>query len=270
LRAKANDVKDLPDWPLTPAVLTVAGYDPSSGAGITADLEVFRDHGVPGISAVTALTIQARSGVRRVEPVNPAFLLETLDLLAGEIKIVGMKIGMLATGELARTVTKFLLRSGIPRENVVLDPVIRSTSGAQLLDKEGVNHLMEEMLPQVGWVTPNVDEAVALTGEPALGRAQVPSLAQKLAQLGGPGLNVVVTGGHLDSPDDFLLETTGQQTWFPGTRVEPRSIHGSHGTGCVFSSALLCRLVLGDSPVEAVRRAKEAVVRRLLATPPAP
>lgn len=269
LRANLNDVKKMHESALTPAVLTIAGYDPSSGAGVTADLEVFRDHGVPGVSAISALTVQARSGVRRVEPLKSALLLETLELLAKEVGIAGVKIGMLATAELARTVTKFLLQTQIPREKVVLDPVIRSTSGAELLDSEGLQLLRQELLPLAGWVTPNVDEAAALSGEETSGREKVPELARRIAQLGGSGLNVVVTGGHLDPPDDFLLEAGGRETWFPGTRVEPTSLHGTHGTGCVFSSALLCRLVLGDGPMEAVRAAKEAVVRRLLAQPAA-
>ena len=264
MRVKTNDVKHLPEWALTSAILTVAGYDPSSGAGITADLEVFRDHGVRGVSAVTALTVQARSSVRRVDPTDSGILLETLDLLSKEVGIAGVKIGMLATAELARTVTKFLSRARIPRQKVVLDPVIRSTSGAELLDSEGVRVLRDELLPLAGWVTPNVDEAATLSGEETLGRSKVPDLARRIARLGGSGLNVVITGGHLEPPDDFLLEAGGQETWFPGTRVEARSVHGTHGTGCVFSSALLCRLVLGDGPIEAVRGAKDWVTERLL------
>lgn len=268
--SKANDVKHLAESAITPAVLTIAGYDPSSGAGVTADLEVFRNHGVRGVSAVTALTVQARSGVRRAEPVSAALLLETLELLEMEVGIAGVKIGMLATADLARAVTKFLLHAGIPRQRVVLDPVIRSSSGAELLDAEGVEVVREEMLPRVGWVTPNVEEAAVLAGDAfGIARAAVPAVAKRITRLGqsglgAPGLNVVVTGGHLDPPDDFLLEAGGRGTWFPGVRVEATSVHGTHGTGCVFSSALLCRLVLGDGPGEAVRGAKEYVTERLL------
>jgi hydroxymethylpyrimidine/phosphomethylpyrimidine kinase len=272
LLSKSNDVKHLPKSAIVPAVLTIAGYDPSSGAGVTADLEVFRNHGVWGLSAVTALTVQARTGVRRIEPVSEGLLLETIDLMAKEVEITGVKIGMLATAKLARAVTKFLLGAGIPPNRVVLDPVIRSSSGAELLEPEGVRVIREEMLPRIGWVTPNADEAGALAGIEAPDREKVPELARRIQDQGaspgkqrtGSGLNVVVTGGHLESPDDFLLEAGGQGTWFPGTRVEATSVHGTHGTGCVFSSALLCRLVLGDSPVDAVRRAKQYVTERLL------
>jgi hydroxymethylpyrimidine/phosphomethylpyrimidine kinase len=264
LRSKINDVKEMPGSALAPAVLTIAGYDPSSGAGVTADLQVFTSHGVLGVSAVTALTVQAKSGVRRAEPVSARLLQETLELLAETGSIGGVKIGMLATAELARVVTKFLGQLGISRDRVVLDPVIRSSSGAELLDPEGVRWMREEMLPRIGWITPNVDEAGILAGkgEP-VPKEEVPVVAQRLAGMGDGGLNVVVTGGHLEPPDDFLRTSEGEEFWFPGKRVEARGVHGSHGTGCVFSSALLCRLMLGDGKAEAVRGAKEAVVRRL-------
>ncbi len=263
MRVNSNDVKQMPELTLTPAVLTIAGYDPSSGAGITADLEVFRNHGVWGVSAVTALTAQAKSGVRRVEPTDAALLLETLDLLAKEVNIAGLKIGMLATAELAQAVTKFLLSIRIPREYIVLDPIVRSTSGAELLDPAGVQVIREELLPRVGWVTPNVDEAAILAQKESSSRENAPDLARAIALLGGPALNVVITGGHLDPPDDFLFESSGRETWIPGPRIEATSVHGTHGTGCVFSSALLCHLFLGDGPVAAVRAAKEYVRERL-------
>jgi hydroxymethylpyrimidine/phosphomethylpyrimidine kinase len=265
LPTKVNDVKEMPRWAITPVALTIAGYDPSSGAGVTADLQVFTSHGVSGVSAVTALTVQARSGVRRMEPVDAGLLQETLDLLAAEGRIGGVKIGMLGRANLVEVVTKFLCSAGIPREKVVLDPVIRSSSGAELLDAEGVRRLREELLPRVGWVTPNAGEAAILAGEEAFGGKEgVAGLARRVAELGGGGLHVVVTGGDREPPDDFLRAAAGEEVWVPGRRVEARGIHGTHGTGCVFSSALLCRLLLGDGPVEAVRGAKEAVVRRLL------
>jgi hydroxymethylpyrimidine/phosphomethylpyrimidine kinase len=260
---KPSVVKDMAELAITRRALTIAGYDPSSGAGITADLQVFTAHSVVGVSAVTALTVQSRTGVRRVEPVSAALLRETLDLLAEEGPIAGVKIGMLATAELVEVVTKFLSRVRIPRERVVLDPVIWSSSGAELLSAEGVGRLREGLLPLVGWITPNVAEAGILAEIEVSGKEGVPELAGRLAKLGGGGLNVVVTGGNLEPPDDFLRTDSGKEIWVPGQRVEARGVHGAHGTGCVFSSALLCRLVLGDSKVEAVRGAKAFVVRRL-------
>jgi hydroxymethylpyrimidine/phosphomethylpyrimidine kinase len=156
-------------------------------------------------------------------------------------------------------VARFLTRDGIPRGRVVLDPVLLSSSGAALLEPEGVGLLKTDLLGLVGWVTPNKDELGALTGEPRAERAQIPESARRLAE-SVPGLNVVVTGGHLDLPDDFLRTADGEETWFPGSRIDTTS---THGTGCVFSSALLCRLLAGDGPVEAVRGAKEFVRQAL-------
>ncbi len=199
----------------------------------------------------------------RVEPVSGGLLQESLDCLVGDGKIDGIKIGMLATKEAVGVVADFLRRSNIGRERIVLDPVIRATSGAELLEPEGVRRLVAELLPVVGWVTPNLDEAATLLGEGVVERDEVPHQARQLAALGGTGLNVVVTGGHLEQPDDLLRTAGGKEQWFPGTRAESRSIHGTHGTGCVFSSALLCRLLLGDGAAEAVAGAKAAVIRRL-------
>ncbi len=263
MRSKANLVKHLPDSPITRRLLTIAGYDPSSGAGVTADLQVFGSHGFSGVSAITALTVQGAKGVHRVEPVSPYLLAETLDFLAQNGTIDGIKIGMLGTAAAVAVVTNFLKRSPVARDRVVLDPVIRSSSGAELLESEGVRRLAGGLLPLVGWVTPNLDEAAALLQEPIAGREALPDQALRLAGQAGDGLNVVITGGHLEPPDDFLRTAAGEETWIPGRRVEPTSIHGAHGTGCVFSSALLCRLVLGDTHPDAVRRAKECVVRRL-------
>lgn len=270
LLLKANNVKHLVRSALAPAALTVAGYDPSSGAGITADLQVLTSHGVRGLSAVTALTVQSATRVTRVEPVNARLLQETLDLLAEDEAITAVKVGMLARAELVDVVTRFLGKLELSRERIVLDPVLRSSSGAELLDPEGVQRLVAELLPVVGWVTPNLAEAGILAGVEEPGREAVPGVARRIQSLGaghrapGTGLNVVVTGGHLDPPDDYLLTAEGEEQWFPGVRVEAGSVHGSHGTGCAFSSALLCRVMLGDGPVEAVAGAKAFVTERLL------
>lgn len=246
--------------------LTIAGFDPSSGAGISADLKVFSYHEVYGVAAITALTVQSTQGVRRVEPIWGRVLRETLECLAQDVnsgyaQFDGVKIGMLGSAENVRIVVAFLRTAGIPRERVVLDPVLRSSSGAELLDPVGVAVLRDDLLELVGWVTPNLDELSVLTREPLeqIGRDHIPELAARLAGM-APGLRIVVTGGHLYPPDDFLRTPDGEETWFPGTRVETTS---THGTGCVFSSALLCRILAGDDPVHAVGMAKTFVHRAL-------
>jgi len=259
----------LPAGVAASVLLTVAGFDPSSGAGITADLQVFWNHGFYGVSAITALTVQSARAVAGVEPVRGDFLRRTLDCLAADLPLSGAKIGMLGSTEVVSEVAAFLRGAGIDRERIVLDPVLQSSTGAELLEpSSAVENLRTELLPLVGWVTPNVNELAALTGQPVPDRAEVPALARELAYRAGPELNVVVTGGHLDPPDDYLLEASGRETWFPGKCIEARGIHGEHGTGCAFSSALLCRLVLGDGPAEAVAGAKAWVVRRLQAAKP--
>lgn len=267
LRHKPNDVKQLAREPIA---LTIAGLDPTGGAGATADLQVMAAHGVSAVTALTALTVQSTQRVRRVEPISGQILGETLTCLGEEEIILGVKIGMLGTGENVGIVAGWLPRSGVPRERVVLDPVMRSSSGAELLESAGVQRLLGELLPVVGWVTPNLEELASLTGSAAVpDRDGVPAMARKLARqvaVLNPGLNVVVTGGHLEPPDDYLLEAGGREAWFAGTRVEAHGIHGTHGTGCAFSTALLCRLMQGDGPEDAVRGAKAWVVRRLQGT----
>jgi len=175
-----------------------------------------------------------------------------------------VKIGMLATAEAVSEIARFLPESCIDRQRVVLDPVIRSSSGRELLNLEGVNRLRSELLPMVGWITPNLDELAVLIESGLLRREDIPAAAARLQELasqaGNPELHIVVTGGHLDHPDDFLRTPEGKEVWFSAERVETNS---THGTGCAVSSALLCRLIKGAGPNEAVAAAKEYVIAAL-------
>lgn len=265
LRPDAANVNRLPQTgAIRPVALTIAGFDPSSGAGITADLKVFAAHRIYGVSAITALTVQSSQGVRRTCPVSGNLLAETLQCLAEDLPLTGVKIGMLGSSSAVGVVADFLRSAGIAGERIVLDPVIRSSSGAELLDAQGTETLRQKLLPMVGWVTPNVEELSALLGAEPAGRDRLPQLAGKLASY-APDLNVVVTGGHLNPPNDFLRTSGGEEHWFPGERVETTS---THGTGCAFSSALLCRLLCGEHPVEAVRQAKAFVTQALTSAIP--
>jgi hydroxymethylpyrimidine/phosphomethylpyrimidine kinase len=136
--------------PAPKVALTVAGFDPSSGAGITPDLKVFEKYDIYGIAAITALTVQSTQGVRRVEPVPGRLLRQTLECLAEDLPIAGVKIGMLGSAEAIREVARFLTRGSIPRERAVLDPVLVSSSGAALLDPAAVHILKKELLGLVG------------------------------------------------------------------------------------------------------------------------
>jgi hydroxymethylpyrimidine/phosphomethylpyrimidine kinase len=245
--------------------LTIAGFDPGSGAGITADLKTFAAHGIYGVACISALTVQSTLGVRAVETLPAVMVRRTLECLAEDIFLAGVKIGMLGNSPLVREVSAFLAaQSGaIPRDRIVLDPVLRSTSGTELIDQEGVNLLRQELLRRVGWITPNVDELAILAGG-NFGREGVPAAAARLqamaARLGNHELNVVVTGGHLERPDDFLLTVAGEGKWLDGERVVTNA---THGTGCAFSSALLCELITGRSPGEGVIAAKAYVTEAL-------
>ena len=249
-------------------VLTIAGFDPSSGAGVTADLMVFAAHGLFGTCAITALTVQSTTGVRSVHPVSGEILTATLDCLSLDLPPAGVKVGMLATAANVRAVANYLssLRRSNPQVPVVLDPIIRSSSGRELLDAEGVTFLREILLPCLNWITPNLDELRVWTGRQTLQREDIPEACRLLQrQVPGKTLGVLATGGHLEPPDDFLLTPTGEEIWLPGTRVETRA---THGTGCALSSAFLSRLVLGAPPAEAARAAKQYVATALQTATP--
>ena len=247
-------------------VLTIAGFDPSSGAGVTADLMVFAAHGLFGTSCVTGLTVQSTMGVRATTPVSADIVHDTLDCLQSDLPLAGIKIGMLATAANVAMVSEFLemLRAVDRRVPVVLDPVVRSSSGRELLDPEGVSVLRRRLLPLVDWATPNLQEAGVLTGRTVRRREEMLDAA-KVLQAMGEGLNVVVTGGHLDPPDDLLLSASGEVVWLPGEKIVSRS---THGTGCAFSSALLSRIVLGDQTTIAAVMAKRYVAEAIRTATP--
>jgi hydroxymethylpyrimidine/phosphomethylpyrimidine kinase len=247
-------------------VLTIAGFDPSSGAGVTADLMVFAAHGLFGTSCITGLTVQSTVGVRATMPVSPEMVKATLDCLAGDLPPVGIKIGMLATAANVMVVAEFLsgLRVEKERVPVLLDPVLRSSSGRALLDAEGMTVMRESLLPLVDWVTPNLEELGVLTGRAVRRREDMPEAALALQEMGWE-LNVVVTGGHLNPPDDLLVPAEGEMLWLPGKQMVSRS---THGTGCAFSSALLSRLVLGDGVKDAAAMAKRYVAEAIRSATP--
>ncbi len=242
--------------------LTIAGFDPSSGAGITADLMVFAAHGLFGTSCVTALTVQSTLGVAATHPVDAKIVGATLEYLHADLPPAGVKLGMLATAATVRTVVEYLELH--PELLVVLDPVLRSTSGQQLLSSEGVDLMQERLLALTDWITPNLDELALLTGSPVT-RPEHMLLAAHRLQETYRGLTVLVTGGHLPSPDDLLVTPDGQEHWLPGERIET---HATHGTGCALSSALLSRLLLGDSAPAAAVAAKRYVARAMRTAEP--
>lgn len=238
-----------------PIVLTIAGFDPSSGAGITADIKTIAAHGCYGVACITALTVQSTTGVKKVSAVNPETVTITLEELARDLDIAAVKIGMLGSGKVVRAVIDFLSRNKPPK--VVLDPVLKSTSGRDLVDASGAKLMAEKLLSLSELITPNVEEASALTGLPVTGPEQMKHAAVKLHRMGAP--NVVVTGGHLEQAIDFLsFSSRGnfEQQLFKAERQRSSS---THGTGCAFSTAIACHLACGRGVPEAVLLAKAYV-----------
>ena len=242
--------------PETPTViLTIAGFDPSSGAGITADIKTIAAHGCYGVACITAITVQSTAGVLRVEPCDPELVSATLDELAADMKIAGVHIGMLGSAKVARAVAQFLRRKKL--ENIVLDPILRSSSGADLLDREGTRLLTSELLPLATVVTPNVDEASVLTGLPVTSVDQMRAAAGKLHEMGAA--SVVVTGGHLEKALDLLSFQTRRGVEQEIFKSERQRSNSTHGTGCAFATAMACHLALDRGLPEAVLLAKAYV-----------
>ena len=238
-----------------PTVLTIAGFDPSSGAGITADIKTIAAHGCYGVAVITALTVQSTQGVRRVQPVDPMLFGDSLEELTGDVKVSAVHIGMLGSGEIAGKVADFFQKKRLP--NIVIDPVLRSSSGAELLDEPGIRVLAERLLPLASVITPNAEEAAALTGRagtPIVTPEDVREAARRLHQLGAK--RVVITGGHLEKATDVLSIDGSTLQTFKAERVNSDC---THGTGCAFSNAIACHLAQGRAVEEAVLLAKAFV-----------
>jgi hydroxymethylpyrimidine/phosphomethylpyrimidine kinase len=238
-----------------PVVLSIAGFDPSSGAGVTADVKTIAAHGCYGVACITALTVQSTAGVKRVEAVTPELIAETLEELSADLDIAAVHIGILGSGKVARAVSEFLAQSELG--NVVLDPIIKSSSGSDLTDAPGLRLLVERLLPQATVITPNVDEAATLTGLAVTNLEQMRVAAARLHEMGATA--VVITGGHLDKAIDLLSFTSRhgtEQEVFKSNRMESKS---THGTGCAFSTAMACHLARGRGLPEAVLLSKTYV-----------
>ena len=252
-------------------VLTIAGFDPSSGAGVTADIKTIAAHGCYGVACITALTVQSTAGVRRVEAVDPGLVTETLEELASDVSIAALRIGMLGSAKVVRAVAEFLGsgsgKAGPDRlPNVVLDPILRSSSGADLLDAAGIRLLIEKLIPLADVVTPNVDEAAVLTGLKVTDLDEMRAAAAKLHSMGSAA--VVITGGHLEKAIDLLSFTTQDGVQEEVFKAERQRSNSTHGTGCAFATAMACHLALGRGLAEAALLAKTYVSAAIAAGHP--
>jgi len=229
-----------------PCALSIAGSDSGGGAGIQADLKAFARCGVHGATAITAITVQNTVEVRKVYPLPPEAIIEQVAVVAEDIGVDAVKIGMLGNVATIDAVAEALGRTG--RAPVVIDPVMVAESGSRLLDEDAVAALREILLPRAAVVTPNVPEARVLSGlgEDATGE----QLARAVRELGPAA--VVVTGGHREEAIDVFFDGD-QLVEIPGERYPDGAAHGS---GCTHSSALAAHLALGFPPLEAAQRAK--------------
>ena len=255
-----------------PVVLTIAGFDPSSGAGVTADIKTIAAHGCYGVACITAMTVQSTAGVRRVEAVDPSLVTETLEELASDVPIAAVHIGMLCSAKVVRAVVEFLGqrsgKAGLPNKlpNVVLDPILKSSSGADLLDAAGTRLLIEKLIPLADVVTPNVDEAAVLTGLKVTDLDEMRAAVAKFHQMGSAA--VVITGGHLEKAIDLLSFTTKNGVEEEVFKAERQRSNSTHGTGCAFATAIACHLALDRGLAEATLLAKTFVTAAIAAGHP--
>lgn len=256
-------------------VLSIAGFDPASGAGVTADIKTIAAHGCYGVACISAMTVQSTSGVRRVEPADPVLVTDTLEELAADLEIAAVRIGMLGSGKVVKAVADFLSgrppgkssahpsgASGSPLgraclPNVVLDPILKSSSGADLLDAAGAKLLMERLLPLADVITPNIDEAATLTGLKVRDLEEMKAACGKLHDMGASAM--VITGGHLEKAVDLLSFTTKHGVQQEIFKAERQRSNSTHGTGCAFATALACHLALDRGIAEAALLAKTYV-----------
>lgn len=242
-------------------VLSIAGSDPSGGAGIQADLKAFSARGVYGMAVITALTAQNTQGVSAVHPVPPDFVAEQIRMVFADVRVDAVKIGMIANAAIAEAVAEAL--SSHRHVPVVLDPVMIAKGGAALLDPQAVAALNHALLPCATLLTPNLPEAAALLGcSEAKNRAEMEDQGRRLLALGPSA--VLVKGGHLlaqDSPD--VLVTSDGVSWLEAQRVETAN---THGTGCTLSSALAAEIGKGRLPFEAAVTAKAYLAAAIAAS----
>ena len=237
-----------------PRLLSIAGSDSGGGAGIQADLKTFAALGCYGMTAITALTAQNTLGVRAIHGVPPEILRDQIDAVVEDIGVDAVKIGMLHSPQIVRTVAAAIDRHRL--QNVVLDPVMVATSGALLIDSPAIAVLARELFRRAAVVTPNLDEASLLVGRVVDSEVGMEAAARILRSMGAPA--VLLKGGHLTGGvvSDLLMTPDGDVHWMRAPRIQTDN---SHGTGCTLSSAVAAYLALGASLLEAVQSARAYV-----------
>ena len=238
--------------------LTIAGSDPTGGAGVQLDIRVFHRFGVHGLSVITSITAQNTTGVRSIRPLEAAAVREQLAVLLEDVRVDALKTGMLYSPSVVEVIADAISGSGIGR--VVVDPVTVSSSGTPLIEDATLERMTELLFPLTTVVTPNIYEASLLTGVNIERPEDLEEAAVKIKSLGAEA--VIITGGHFpDLTGGHSGTESAVDLYYDGGkfhRFESRLFKGQyHGTGCAFSSALTANLALGYSALESARRAKE-------------
>ncbi len=249
--------------------LTIAGSDPTGGAGLQADLRVFQALGVHGAAVVTALTVQSSARVHKVLPSFPSVVLEQLRVLLRDLTPHAVKIGLLATDDVVRNVDlglEELERSAaVP---IVIDPVLAASDGTELLERRALAALTQ-LIRRAALVTPNLPEAEQLTGRDVSSREAIEAAARELVSEFGAGAALVKGGHRAGPPDDLLAVRNGGGVtlrWLAGERIGGGPVRG---TGCALASAITAGLALGEPLVEAVEAARRFLAQALRRAEPA-
>jgi hydroxymethylpyrimidine/phosphomethylpyrimidine kinase len=240
-------------------ILSIAGVDPSGGAGIAADLKTFSALGVYGMAVVTAVTAQNTREVTAVRLMDPAFVTEQIDAVFGDVRVDAVKIGMVATAEIAAAIAEALARHRA--QHIVLDPVMIAKSGDRLLAEAAIAALRERLIPLAEVVTPNLPEGAALLGTSEPGDLDgMRTMAHELLRFGS--WSVLLKGGHLHGPESIdVLADAGGEMEFAVQRIATKN---THGTGCTLSSAIAALLPTRPR-AEAIRTAKDYLTDALRA-----
>jgi hydroxymethylpyrimidine/phosphomethylpyrimidine kinase len=238
-----------------PILLTISGFDPTCSAGIAADLKTFAAYGCYGVSAITSIIAQNTQGVEAVHNTPSAELREQLELLGKDVEITAVKIGMLGNRGNAAVVAEFL--DAHKFAHVVHDPMMRSSSNAELLDAGGIKYLTSELLKRSSLIMPNALEAETLTGASVKDVAEMEAAARKLVEMGAHA--VIVKGGHLEKAVDVLFDGN-EMHQLSGDKLKLEQMQGA---GCTFASAISAQLAAGRSLLEATMLAKAYVVKAI-------
>ena len=241
-------------------VLTIAGSDSGGGAGIQADIKAISAMGCYAASAITAVTVQNTIGVQAVHPIPLDILEGQIDAVLSDIGADAVKIGMLYSAEVVTLVARMIKKYGI--RNLVLDPVMVSTSGHRLIEETGIEVIKEKLMPLARVLTPNVPEAEMLIGRTISGEEDFPEVARELAEK--YGISVFLKAGHLtgETPTDYFYNAEdGSTTLLPSKRVYTQN---THGTGCTLSSAIAAALAKGEDLSTAAKSAKSYLEQAII------